>query len=528
MPSKEENKIFTYQARLQLDFQTDGLLQEFASYFLHIERKLFADISAGRQANELKSNYIKKYGITARHFNAIKVQLEGRIGSIKEKRDVQIKQIQEKIEKTKELIKKFKKASSLKLHQKKRYLFNLESKLSKLIFDKAKGKIELCFGSKKLFRAQFNLELNGYKDRSEWLKAWKQARADSFFLLGSKDETSGNQSCTATLQEDGSLNFRIRLPNSLGAKYLNISNIRFKYGHQEIIKALHCCTERKQVISQKHSNAKDLGCAISYRFKKDKKGWRIFVSVPSMKGVCCTSLKKGVIGVDINANHLAICETDRFGNPIYKQSFSLNTYGKSQNQTKALIGDACTSLIKLAKERGKILVIEELDFSQKKQDLKNQARPKFARMLSSLSYKSIAKGLQSKGWREGVDVVEVNPAFTSVIGRVKFANRYGLSIHQAAALVIGRRHLKVSERVPRHLDKIPDGKGGYVALSLPVRNRDRHVWSYWRELNQALKTVLAAHFRTIKDRSTNTSIYEINPNFADETSARESLIKLLD
>jgi IS605 OrfB family transposase len=523
MLSKEKLKIFTYQARFDLDSQADRLLQDVAHYFSQIERKLFADISSGKQACALKSSYLKKYGITARHFNAIRVQLEGKIESIKEKRNLQIKQVQEKIEKTKKFIKKCKKASSLQLHRKKRLLFNLEYKLNKLVCDKAEEKVDLCFGSRKLFRAQFNLESNGYKNHGEWLQAWKQSRNDSFFLLGSKDETAGNQSCVATVQEDGSLNFRIRLPDALGGKYLTLYNIKFKYGQQEIVKALDLCNERREALSLKQPYAKDLGSAISYRFKKDKKGWRIFVSVACTQAACCTSSQRGVIGVDINVNHLAICETDRFGNPIFKKSFPLNTYGKSRNQAKALIGDTCSSLIKLAKEKAKTIVIEDLDFSQKKLNL--QASAKQARLLSSFSYHSITEGLQSKGCKEGVEVVQVNPAYTSIIGRVKFASRYGLSIHQAAALVIGRRYLKVSERIPRHLDKIPDGKNGYVALSVPVRNRDKHVWSFWRKLNQELKTVLAVHFRTIKDRSMNACICEINPNFAGEIPARELVNK---
>src|SRR5262249_46318484 len=100
------------------------------------------------------------------------------------------------------------------------------------------------------------------------------------------------------------------------------------------------------------------------------------------------------------------------------------------------------------------------------------------RQLSSFAYSSIKSHLKARATREGVEIKEVNPTFTTLIGRVKFAKRYGLSIHQAAALSIGRRFLGASERIPRRLDQIPDGKGDYVALSLPVRNRDEHVWSY--------------------------------------------------
>jgi IS605 OrfB family transposase len=300
------------------------------------------------------------------------------------------------------------------------------------------------------------------------------------------------------------LTLRIRLPERLAevhGKYLIISEIHFEYGQKNIIEALKSNEERKRLHALKDPTANSFGVPISYRFKFDEKGWRLFASVPVMQAPIITSLKQGVIGVDINADHLAIAETDRFGNPIAKKSIPLNTYGKNQNQTKALIGDACASLLAYSKKTGKNLVIEDLDFQKKKAELKEQARPAHARMLSSLAYNNIKCSLKSRAWREGVQVIEVNPRFTSLIGRVKFSRRYGLSIHQAAALVIGRRCLKASERVPRYLETIPDGKEGYVALSLPVRNRDKHVWHYWGILFRELKTVLAAHFRAIKHRS---------------------------
>ena len=70
-------------------------------------------------------------------------------------------------------------------------------------------------------------------------------------------------------------------------------------------------------------------------------------------------------------------------------------------------------------------------------------------MLSSFSYGKVKACFLSRGYREGVEVNQVNPAYSSVIGRVKFMERYGLSVHQAAALVLARRLLGCSERIPR-------------------------------------------------------------------------------
>ncbi|MBS0647999.1 MAG: hypothetical protein JSS10_02090 [Verrucomicrobia bacterium] len=219
--------------------------------------------------------------------------------------------------------------------------------------------------------------------------------------------------------------------------------------------------------------------------------------------------------MDINTDHLAVAETDRFGNLIYKETIPLNLFGKTKEQSLALIGDASAKVIQHAQQTSKPVTVENLDFQKKKQSLREKSSASQARRLSSFAYQAILTHLKSRGRSKQVEVYQVNPAFTSVIGRVKFAKRYGLSIHHAAALCIGRRFLGFSEKVPRHLDKIPDGKNGHVVLTLPVRNRDQHVWTSWRKINQKLSVALAAHFRTQKRSSS-----PFENGFCDKTTTR--------
>ena len=93
----------------------------------------------------------------------------------------------------------------------------------------------------------------------------------------------------------------------------------------------------------------------------------------------------------------------------------------------------------------------------------------------------------------------MNPAFSSVIGRVKFMERYGLSVHQAAALALARRLLGCSERIPR-LRVCPAGNGVHVAFTVPARKRVKHVWTYWGAVLGQLRPALAAQHRLGKRR----------------------------
>lgn len=495
---------FTYQTRLNLTSEQEAILAAYAQHMSLVERKLFVKLAAGKNSSDLKSPFLTEFQITARQYNACRVQVEGKIASIKERRAGQIVEAKQRIDvlekKIEQLMKK--KDESRSIHQKKRRLFCLKCRLEKQIADHKEGKVRLCFGSKKLFRAQFDLEANRFGSHQEWLCHWREERDNSFFLLGSKDETAGNQSCIA-LVEENSIALQLRLPNALSnyGKHLKITNINFKYGFDVILASLQDCKERNALLKANDPNYKEFGQAISYRFKRDKKGWLLFVSTSLAEPTWTTRDGIGTIGIDINADHLAAVETDRYGNPIKSQTIPLNCYGKSSEQIKALIGNTIAELVQWGAFSQKALVIEKLDFQNKKNELKESGNRKYARMLSSLAYTNILTTIKSRAWRFGVKVKEVNPAYTSVIGRVKFAGRYGLTIHESAALCIARRFQGVSERLPRHLDKIPDGKSGHVTLSLPVRNRGKHVWTLWRQVKKKLSVVLAAHFRAKRSSS---------------------------
>ena len=504
----------TYQTRPRLCSAVEEALYAYADHFARIEHSLFADICKGETANDLKSAYLTRFGITARQFNAIRVKVEGKIASIKEHVNIQIKELQERIKSLELKISKLEnKRLHFLVHQKKRRLHSLQLKLDKLLLDQKQDKVSLCFGTKKLFHAQFNLEANNYNTHNAWLSDWRHARTSEIFLLGSKDEASGNQTCTATLEEDNTLTLRIRMPNALSkfGKYLTISNVTFSYGHQEIIASLKDCMQGSLLAKEKNSAYKNHGQAITYRFKHDKKGWRLFVSTSLAMPQWKTNKDRGVVGVDLNVDHIAVVDIDRFGNPVAKVTIPLNLNGKTKEQSLALIGDACAQIVDHAEKTLKPIVLENLDFQKKKQSLRETHTSSSARTLSSFAYQAILTHIQSRAFTKHIEVHHVNPAFTSVIGRIKFAQRYGLSVHHAAALCIGRRFLSLSEKVPRHMDKVPDGKDSHVALPLPVRNRGKHVWHQWRHLGKKLRVALAAHFRAKRSSSTSKAAPETEP-----------------
>ena len=273
------------------------------------------------------------------------------------------------------------------------------------------------------------------------------------------------------------------------------------YGHEQVLAALGSNAEYaacRREHGEKLARATDLGQPISYRFKRDAKGWRVFVTTGMQDVPLVTDKRCGAIGVDLNADHLAVAETDASGNCAHAFRVPLVTYGKSRHQAEALIGDAVARGVEYAKRVGKPIVVERLDFRRRKAALEGES-PKYSRMLSSLNYGKTLACFLSRGHREGVEIFQVNPAFSSVIGRVKFMERYGLSVHQAAALVLARRLLRCTERIPRRR-VAPVGHGVHVAFHVPARKRVKHVWTFWGAVLGQLKPALAAQHRLGKSR----------------------------
>ena len=342
-----QTRISGYQGRDRAS--GDAALAAYAELYGRVQRKLFSAVAAGRPAASLKSTYLRQYGIPARMFNGVGVSLDGKISSVKEQQKLRVDSLQRRISRAERQISDAAERDRWdQVHQKKRRLANLKARLAELEADIAEGRVRLCFGSKRLWRKQHHPEANGYGSYEEWLRDWRDSRSDEFFVLGSRDETGGCQLCVAGVAGDGSLTLRLRMLDCLAAdhgKHLVIECVQFAHGHEQIMAALQSnneCAVYRREKGEKAARATVLGQAISYRFKRDGKGWPVFATTRMMDVPVVTDRQGGAIGVYLNADHLAVCEADADGNCINSFSVPLVTCGKSTHQAEALIGDAVT------------------------------------------------------------------------------------------------------------------------------------------------------------------------------------------
>jgi len=189
-------------------------------------------------------------------------------------------------------------------------------------------------------------------------------------------------------------------------------------------------------------------------------------------------VSQGTIGIDCNPDGLAIVETNSQGQLVhhhYEKEQRIR-FAKSEKQTYD-IRQLAVRVVLFAFLTKKPLVLEELRFRAGKQ--KNK---KFNRMRSNFLHRQMLEAIKSRAVKMGVEVVEVNPAFTSVLGKLKYQDMYSLNVHTAAALVIARRGMGYLES-QRFTDKLT-GRGG-SRVNLEGRSRKHtlrpRAWSWLRD-----------------------------------------------
>ena len=212
----------------------------------------------------------------------------------------------------------------------------------------------------------------------------------------------------------------------------------------------------------------DRGSAVSYRFICRGDRWYVQAMFEVAAAPATTDRKQGCVGVDLNPWGLAVTRIDASGNPVDHFDLPWRLAGRTEDQAKAEIGDAVCGVVLYAREKGVPVAIEGLDFAEKK---KQDRGARCNAMLSAVAYAAFAQLIRGRCAREGMELIEVNPAFTSVIGQGKFALGYGLSVHRAAACAIARRALHFGEQLRT--------RSAGTALALPAQNRTRHVWYNW-------------------------------------------------
>ncbi|AIS52396.1 hypothetical protein TKV_c12250 [Thermoanaerobacter kivui] len=147
-------------------------------------------------------------------------------------------------------------------------------------------------------------------------------------------------------------------------------------------------------------------------------------------------------------DNISWAEVDEKGNLISYSSIPMPELASGNSDKREYFRwQYVHEIVKIAKEKRKAIVIEKLDIKNKgeKGDFSGK---KSRRIRHNFSYKSLLKKIKILAKKEGIEVIEVNPSYTSIIGMLKYAPQYMITKDIAAAYVIARRGLGREEKIP--------------------------------------------------------------------------------
>lgn len=525
----------SYTAAASVGCSDARALERYARLFCRAVRHSFAQVNrriraglAPQSRAERKQEVVQQFGLTSRQANAVLVEADGKRDAQRALDKLNLEALSEKLRKKTRQLKeaqsrlgRHREGKTLRLdadvsHKLAQRIYLLQTSLSRLTARRTRLKAQvdsgitnLTFGTKGLLRQRHGLATR--RERSQWRKAWDAARHSQFLVLGSKDETGGCQGCVATVAEDGSVCLRVRLPDPLGGGYVQVTGVRFQYGAQHLRHALAQQAVRAESKAREQGKLKaqvaaqgeaprlsqkaiEGGAAITWRFMRQADGsWRVCFTTEVTSVPLCTSVQVGAVGVDFNAGFVTATEADRFGNLLHSRNLMAPTVGRRQGQRDAAMGEAVKSIVAQCVATGKPLVLEELDFARKKKS--ENLSPSSRRTVSAMAYAQFLRLCQARAQDAGVQLVLVNPAYTSTQGLVRYAQRRGWSAHQAAAGVIARRGMGFEEKAPVSGTLRVPVAGAAVEWPIPEDIRQSDVRQRWPRLHQGLREAIALHFR---------------------------------
>ncbi|MDJ0744458.1 MAG: hypothetical protein QNJ32_14010, partial [Xenococcaceae cyanobacterium MO_167.B27] len=429
-----------------------------------IRRTGLNDMQRGILENQIEKTYQSRFNLQWAWADSIATEVKQTYSQLTTAKKLNISRIKEQIKKkTSYAIGIFVMLSKVKnpnIKQRNQAL-GLKSKLIKIqsLKDEVKqlestDRLHICFGSKKLFNAQYHLEENGYASHEEWLADWKKKRGGRFYCVG-KSTIGGGTMIKIFHVVGDDFKAIVTLPRFMQFLYGKTLEIPFQ--------VTECRRHRKSSLLYALEQQKPITVQIFRREHKSDQ-WYIHLTTYIQEVPITTTRKNGCIGVDFNRDSVEWAYILADGNIKDQGKICFNWKGFSSGQRQVMMRNLVVKLTNKVFSYQCPIAIESLDFSKKKASM-SEASKVYNSMLSNLSTAMFREALISRCQRFGIGLHFVNPAFTSVIGMIKFMPRYGLNSGTAAAMTIARRAMGMSERAP-------------VCLVRP-EDRARHPWTTW-------------------------------------------------
>jgi len=295
---------------------------------------------------------------------------------------------------------------------------------------------KVIFGGRELFEKLQKRHING-RAYGELQREWQEKRKGTLYSRGDRSKK-------------GNLNTRIEIDGSLTKLRINVGEKEYVYATIKPgwkVKG-GTYTDRNQLLQA----ISTLGEPYSVELKLKNSVVYAYFTVEEIFPKSEITKSNGVIGIDTNAypKHMAWAETDSSGQLLsYGEIPMPELESGSSSKREYYRWQYAHMIVQMAKDNQKAIVIEKLNIKDKGKRGDFSGR-KSRRIRHYFGYRSLLEKVKLLAKREGVEVIEANPAYTSVIGMLKYAPQFMVSKDVAAAYVIARRGLGLKERIPHN------------------------------------------------------------------------------
>ena len=394
--------------------------------------------------NELNKFLQERFLVTRRTADSAIYEVEKMINSVLALIPLNIEKLEARIDGKMKLIEKkrkemakihaSRKTNTKRLGKLKFHIYNIHNSINRI-----KQKIEnlerqlnekkpnICMGTKKFARND--------------MKAFKQHRDSQINYIGRACEKQGNVNFQMQYVKKGNF-FAMKVRRDFGKWKEDRSPERFAYGK------CHFKYGGRQLRDAMKNNASAVTVSILRR--DDRYYLFVTVAISYESSAIATRKEHGVIGIDFNKGFINICETDEKGNIVNIEKIKY-PFGKA-GITNAGLADVINKVSNKAVETGKSIVAEDLSFEKKKRKAKKAVTPtekERMRMLHSLPYSRYAQILENITFNRRIELIKVNPAYTSRTAEQKFCNRMKLNIHNGAAYAIARKGMGIKDSLKK-------------------------------------------------------------------------------
>lgn len=303
--------------------------------------------------------------------------------------------------------------------------YGLQRKQQKVDNLTTKAPKRIIFGSKKLFSKKDDKDT----DLNSWREEFKFKRMNSMTLSGRKDGKYCNFLCRFI---DGNL----AVTNTDGTEtvFKDFQLVRFQ---DEFLNHFKVSREERKPL------------CYNFNLKKDNSG-RVYIIVSVTLELenkyVNYSTETGCVAIDLNYDHVALANIDENGNLLESKVIHFDILNKSSGAITDTIGRVMSEVGAYVESKNKVLIMEKIDTSKSRHGMRygNSVRNQRAGVFA---YNKMTGCLYNQAYKRSFDIIQINPAYTSQMGKFLYMKQYGLSIHQAAAYCIGLKGLNQIDRL---------------------------------------------------------------------------------